>query len=151
MITKNRNRDYISYCGLYCKDCPFFKGKIANPAKDLAEKLKDADFPRIAQGLSKVHKKFMVFKNYAQFQKVLSTISSLRCEKKCQDGGGESACIIKGCCKDKNIAGCWECGDFETCKRLAWIEPVNHGAYLKNIRKIRRQGIDCFLKGHKYW
>jgi len=49
------------------------------------------------------------------------------------------------------IEGCWLCDEFETCEKLQEL-IANHGdAHIKNLRKIKRKGIDGFLDGTKYW
>ena len=98
-----------------------------------------------------ISEEYKEFKTVSQFYEVLIKISKLRCERKCRDGGGTDACQIRDCCKDKNIQGCWKCQKFENCYKLHLIRPVNKDANLKNLRKIREEGIDSFLKGVKYW
>jgi len=49
------------------------------------------------------------------------------------------------------IDGCWECQEFETCAKLDFLKTGHGSAHLKNLRKIKKQGIERFLKGKKYW
>jgi hypothetical protein len=149
MNTKDKN--LIAYCGLYCGDCPIGKREIADLAKKLMEKLNETDFPRIAQGLPEVHKEYRAFDNYQKFDEVLALIGKINCGKPCKDGGGEESCQIRNCCQEKKIEGCWECEEFENCQKLMWIKPVNQDNHIKNLRIIKHQGIDTFLKGEKNW
>ena len=41
----------------------------------------------------------------------------------------------------KNIEGCWECNEFETCKKLDFLKPSHGDAHIENLRKIKKQGI----------
>jgi len=141
----------ISYCGLYCGDCFIRVGKIAELAKKLSNELKVPKFEKYAMGLSKVIKEFKPLSHYKEFYKALCSLDGLRCEKICRQGGGTTSCKIRECCTDKGIDGCWLCNKFEYCKKLAWLEPVNGDANLKNLRKIKKEGIQEFLKGKKYW
>jgi len=40
---------------------------------------------------------------------------------------------------------------FETCEKLDFL-VVNHGdALIKNLRKIKKQGMDKFIEGKRLW
>ncbi len=137
-----QNENLIAYCGLYCGDCLNYKGEIADLARDLRKKLREAKFARVAQGLSGFFKEF---KNYEQCYEVLGVMVRLRCKRACRGGGGPPVCKIRACCQKKNIQGCWECDEFETCEKLDFLKPIHEDAHIKNLRKIRKQGIDKFL------
>ena len=116
-----KDPNLIAYCGLYCGDCFFYKGEIADLARDLRKKLREARLNRTYEEFSKFAREF---KNYPQIRK---------------------------CAQNRGIEGCWECDEFETCQKLDFLRP-NHGeAHLKNLRKIRKGGIERFLEGKRYW
>lgn len=138
----------IACCGLYCGDCINYKGEVADLARDLRKKLREAKFERVAQGLSKFFKEF---NDYEQCYAVLGAMVRLRCKRACRGGGGPPACKIRNCCQKKNIQGCWECEEFETCGKLDFLRPVHEDAHIKNLRKIRKQGVESFLTGARYW
>ncbi len=142
------NRDLIGYCGLYCGDCFNYKGEIADLARDLRKKLREAKFDVVSQGLSKYFKEF---KNYEQCYEVLGAMVRLRCKRACRVGGGNPSCKPRICCQKKNIIGCWECGEFETCAKLDFLKPIHGDANLKNLRKLKKQGADSFLEGTRYF
>lgn len=142
------NKDLVTYCGLYCGDCFNYKGEIADLARDLRKKLREAKFARVSQGLSEFFKEF---KDYEQCYEVLGAMVRLRCGRSCRNGGGPPFCRIRKCCQKKNIPGCWECEEFEACEKLDFLKPVHEDAHLKNLRKLKKQGIDRFLEGKKYW
>lgn len=75
----------------------------------------------------------------------------LRCNKGCRSGGGNPACKVRGCCVKKGIDGCWECGDFESCGKLEFLKPIHEDACLKNLKKIKKAGVDGFINGKRYW
>lgn len=141
-------KDLIAYCGLYCGECIKHKGEIADLARDLRKKLREAKFDRVSRGLSKYFKEF---NKYQECYEVLGAMVRLRCKKTCKDGGGPPFCKIRKCCQKKGYEGCWECEEFETCKKLEFLEPIHGDAHIKNLRKIKKQGIDKFLEGKKYW
>jgi hypothetical protein len=45
-----------------------------------------------------------------------------------------------------NYQGCWECDEFQTCQKFDFLKPIHKEAN-KNLRKIKRQGMDVFLEG----
>ncbi len=142
------SKDLIAYCGLYCGDCLNYKGEIADMARDLRKKLREAEFDRVSQGLSGFFKEF---KDYAQCYEVLGAMVRLRCRRACRGGGGPPVCKIRACCQKKNIQGCWECDEFKTCGKLDFLKLIHEDAHIKNLDKLKKQGIDKFLEGKRYW
>lgn len=47
--------------------------------------------------------------------------------------------------------GCWECDEFETCEKLDFLKANHVDAHIKNLRKIKKKGVNEFLKEKKYW
>jgi hypothetical protein len=142
------SKDLIAYCGLYCGDCPNHKGEIADLARDLRKKLREAKFERVAHGLSKFFKEFQ---HYDQCYQTLGGMVKLRCKRTCRAGGGPPSCKMRSCCQKKGINGCWECDDFETCDKLNFLVPVHGDAHVKNLRNLKKRGVDEFLTGKRYW
>jgi len=140
--------ELIAYCGLYCGDCPNHKGEIADLARDLRKKLREAKFDRTAQGLSKYFKEF---RNYEQCYQVLGGMVRLRCKRTCRSGGGPPACKVRSCCTKRGIEGCWECQEFETCQKLDFLKPIHADANVKNLRKLKKQGAAAFVAGTRHW
>ena len=138
----------LAYCGLYCGECIMYKGEIADMARDLRKKLRQNKFDKVAAGISTFFKDFA---DYPRCYKVLGAMVKLRCRKVCQDGGGNPFCKIRTCCNKKQIKGCWECDDFETCNKLDFLKAVHGDSTYKNMRKIRKSGMEAFLAGSKYW
>ncbi len=144
------NEKLIAYCGLYCNDCIGYRQKAANLARDLRKELRETRFEKTAESLAKIPF-FAKYKNYEQCYEVLGELVKMRCKKACKGDGGPPFCKIRKCCQKKGIEGCWECDEFETCKKLDFLKP-NHGdGHLKNLRNISKKGIKEFLKGKKYW
>jgi len=71
-------KDLIAYCGLYCGECINHKGEIADLARDLRKKLREAKFDRVSRGLSKYFKEF---NKYQECYEVLGAMVRLRCKK----------------------------------------------------------------------
>ncbi len=144
------DRDKITYCGIYCGECFIGQGKAADLARDLRKELRAFRFDKLAEAFSDVPY-FAAFKDYPQCYDVLGALVKLRCRKTCREGGGPPFCEIRKCCQKKGIEGCWQCEDFETCSKFDFLK-VHHGeANAKNLRKLKKAGVEGFLKGKKYW
>jgi hypothetical protein len=143
------DRDLIAYCGIYCGDCFIGQGKVADLARDLRKELRKYRVDKMAETFAETPF-FAVFKDYPQCYDVLGALVRLRCHKGCREGGGPPFCKIRKCCLKKGIEGCWECEEFESCRELDFLKA--HGdAPLKNLRKLKKAGVEGFLKGKKYW
>jgi hypothetical protein len=140
----------IAYCGLYCAECPNHTGVIADLARDLRKELRNYRFDLTAKVLSE----FPFFREYEKYDEcysVLGAMVKMRCGRTCREGGANPSCKIRICAKRKELTGCWDCPEFETCDKLDFLRG-NHGvAHLKNLRKIKRKGIEEFEKGEKFW
>ena len=140
----------VAYCGLYCADCPNHTGIIADLARDLRKELRKYRFDKTAEFLSTLSF-FKEFNKYSECYEVLGAMVKLRCNKTCRNRGGNPFCKIRKCCEKKGFDGCWECEDFENCNRLEFLEN-NHGiAHIKNLKIIKKKGLDEFISGKKYW
>lgn len=138
---------YVAYCGLCCRDCPFHKGDVADLARDLRKALRANKFDKVAAGLP-----FKEFKKYGDCYEVLGAMVKLRCPRGCRDGGGPPRCRIRDCCGKRALAGCWECDQYAACGKLRKQLAPGHGkAYLYNIRKIKKSGLDAFLAWPRKW
>jgi len=143
-------KDLIAYCGLYCGDCFGYKGKIADLARDLRKELRQTKFSRIAQTMSETPF-FAVYKDYPQCYEVLGAMVKFRCKRTCRGGGGPPVCKIRSCCQKKGIDGCWQCDEFETCQKLDFLKPSHVDAHIKNLKILKKAGVDSFLEGKRYW
>ena len=139
-------RELLGYCGEYCGDCFAHRGVIADLARDLREELRSARFADTAAMLSSVSR-FRVFGGYPQCYEVLGAMAGFRCKRACRDGGGNPRCAVRLCCRRKNLAGCWECGEFEGCRKLRGHEPDHGAATIRKLRAIRRRGVDSHTDG----
>ena len=140
----------IAYCGLYCGDCYRHKGRLADLARDLRKELRQEKFD-VTAGKMAENAFFRVFKNYPQCYEVLGEIVKLRCKRSCRGGGGLPVCRIRQCCQNKNIEGCWQCIEFQTCKKLDFLKPFHEDAHLKNLQLLEKAGIDSFNIDKRYW
>jgi len=143
-------KDLVAYCGLYCGDCYRYKGRLADMARDLRKELRMEKFD-VTAGKMAENAFFKAFKNYPQCYEVLGEIVKLRCKRSCRGGGGPPVCKIRVCCGEKNIEGCWKCDEFDTCKKLDFLKPYHEDAYIKNLKLLRKSGVENFINGKRYW
>ena len=137
------NTELVAYCGLYCGDCPFHRGKIADLARDLRKELRQSGFEKLAS-VARI-------KNYPECYQALGGMVRIRCKKACRDGGGNPFCKIRLCAREKGYAGCWECETTGSCKKLSFLAKYHDDAYLKNLGMIKKGGLDKFLTGKRAW
>ena len=147
---EKKDLEVITYCGLCCLDCPGYTGTIADLARDLRKELRSAQYEKIAAAIADAPFG-KPFANYDKCYELLGAMVKFRCKKGCRNGGGPPFCQIRKCCKEKEIAGCWECGDRDACKKLDFLKPVHGDAHLKNIQAIRKKGIAGFMAGKRNW
>ena len=143
------NEKLISYCGLYCGDC-VGQSNIPDLARDLRKELRAKKYDKFAAELSKMNFA-KVLKDYPKCYDVLGQMVKFRCKKGCRNGGGPPFCKIRKCCIKKDIKGCWECAEFEKCKKLDFLRGVHDDAHIKNLRKIKKSGTKAFVKGNRHW
>jgi hypothetical protein len=119
-----------AYCGLDCSQCFGYTKTISEAAKELrrtmrAEKIKQA-WPSIP-----------FLGDYDSFKKTLDALAGFRC-KGCREGGGPPWCKIRTCCLKLSYESCSQCDEFESCEKLAFLEPGHKDEHLKNLRKISK-------------
>jgi len=160
------NKNLIAYCGLYCGECPVYEGKIADLARELRKEFRKAKSKEIAQSIlnffkeedktgfaetEKGKKALKVFEDYPICYEVLGAFAKMRCKKICKDGGGPLSCKVRKCCVKKDIEGCWQCDEFETCEKFGLLKIAHGDGHIKNLRKLKKKGVDEFIQGKKYW
>ncbi|NYT08025.1 MAG: DUF3795 domain-containing protein, partial [Methanomicrobiales archaeon] len=107
----------IAYCGLCCLDCHSHAGKIPDLARDLRKELRRVHYEKFAEALS-AYPFGGPLKKYQDCYDLLGLMMKFRCTKGCRAGGGPPFCRIRECCREKDIAGCWECSNYPDCEKL---------------------------------
>ena len=142
--------DLVAYCGLYCGDCHGHTGKVADLARDLRKELRQSRYDKFAAFLS--HYPFaQAFTHYAECYEVLCQMVKFRCRVGCRGGGGSPFCKIRKCCQKRGLNGCWECVEFKACGELDFLSPVHGDAHLRNLRAIKKKGVEEFVQGKRHW
>ena len=146
---KKRNLESVSYCGLYCPDCPLFGGKISDLARDLRKELRRVKYDKFAKYISKFPSG-KDLKNFKQFYLILGDLMKFRCEQGCRLGGGAKDCAIKECNNTKNYNGCWQCSKYKVCKKLDALNSLHGVAHKKNLENIEKKGVSDFVDNREW-
>ena len=133
-----------------CADCHGHSGIIPDMARDLRKELREIKYDKFASFIS-TYPFGKDFESYNECYKVLGAMVKFRCRKGCRNGGGSPFCKIRICVEKKGFDGCWECDEYNVCKKLQFLEPVHGDAHIKNINKIKTIGKNDFLKGKTLW
>ena len=133
------------YCGIYCGACPGYKSAIADLAGGLRKELSAENIDSNAEKMAQVPA-FEVFKQYPAFCQALEMLANMRCPKICREGGGNPECPLRLCCKEKEITGCWQCADFETCDKLDFLKVFIGDEVVVNLVTLREEGIEAYIR-----
>jgi len=150
MSENKENTNLIAYCGLFCSDCPAYLGRISNIAMLLRKELRRTEYNKFAKLMSK-NSASADLKDFDTCYAVLGAMTMFRCEKGCRKGGGSSSCRIRLCCQEKKLEGCWQCDQFEKCKKLDAHNALHGNAHRENLRAIQKKGKEEFVKGVHLW
>lgn len=141
------SKNLVAYCGLYCGDCLGYTGEVADLSRDLRKVLRKYKFDKVAETIP-----FKEFKHYNECYEVLGAMVKIRCKRACRGGGGPPFCKIRKCCQKNCYEGCWECDKLEDCDKLKFLEPIHKDAHIKNLKNIKRIGIEKWIAtGKHYW
>jgi hypothetical protein len=144
------SKDLVAYCGLYCGDCHGYTGRVADLARDLRKELRQTRYDLFAKEMaSSPYGKS--YKHYDKCYEVLGQMVKFRCKRGCRKGGGNPSCKTRRCVQKKELDGCWECSEFETCIKLDSLKPVHGDAHKKNLRRLKKGSKNEFIVGKHDW
>ena len=142
------DKNLLGYCGLYCGDCPEYTGIVADKARELREVLKQTRFDVFARLEPVPDPKF---KHYSECFDCLGAMMETRCPQVCRDIEDIDKCDIRKCAIERGYDGCWECDEFENCKKLTRLTAVHDDAHLNNLRIIAKEGIQALVENTRRW
>jgi len=135
MSDYKKESELIAYCGIYCRLCDYFTGKIRNSARNLLSVVSThSELKRFADTA-----KAFDFENFVKGLNWLSEESS-PCVGGCRGGWGWGDCPLRKCCVEKGVRFCYECVDFpcETLKRFP--KRVEH------LSQLKQEGLESWIK-----
>ena len=135
MNYEEEKRNYLSFCGAYCKTCYWFTGEIKKRAKGLLEIAEEQN------GFSRLFKDKVDSENFLKGLKIISedtTCSGCKLEKR-------EKCEIMRCALKKGVENCGECKEFpcEILKKNPWIIKFHT---IENLEEIKRIGFEKWVK-----
>jgi len=141
MAMKNGESELTAYCGLYCGDCIRYRCRAADLSESLLDEIeKNHWLQYTAVKKSDVE----AFDQFEALPKLLKALAELKCNTPCRAGGDGCGqpCAISACVKGKDLDGCWQCPDFETCDKLEFLVPLHGDSVRNNLRAIQQHGLE---------
>lgn len=120
----------IAYCGLDCSRCFGYTKTISESAKGLRRAMRE-------EKIKQVWPSIPFLGDYDSFKKTLDALAGFRC-KGCREGGGNPWCKIRACCRNLGYESCAQCHEFESCEKLAFLQPGHKDEHLKNLRRMSK-------------
>jgi hypothetical protein len=130
-----KESDLVAYCGIYCRLCDYFSGRIRASARDLLEVAKKHSELRLFADASEDF-------DYENFMKGLEWFSRevSPCVGGCKGGGGWGDCPIRKCCMKKELKACYECDSFP-CETLK-----EYPKRIEELNDIKKMGLEDWIK-----
>lgn len=129
-----KESELVAYCGIYCRLCDYFTGRIRNAARDLLDiARKHAELKLFAE----TSKAF----DYEDFVKSLEWLSkeTSPCVGGCKGGGGWEDCPFRKCCVEKGLRFCCECSEFP-CEVLE-----KNPKRIEELNEIKKMGLESWI------
>ena len=121
--------DKIAYCGIDCSKCVKFKDVSAEKAKEIIKAIEESGLDEWQEHAPR-DEEF----SYEDFKKGLKWFEKyMRCPG-CKAGGGMPDCLIKSCCKEKNVDNRSKCSEMPCDKISKFKEEIGIDV-VKNFEK----------------
>lgn len=128
------SKDYLCYCGLYCKMCSIING-LPQAAQKLHEIMQEDGWEGYGS---------FIYPEFKDFWAVLSQVKDLdKSSELCQGGCGNPDCEIRKCAKSKGLEVCAFCEDFPCAALTAFTNA--YPFILTNNERIREIGLEAWL------
>lgn len=130
-----KESELVAYCGIYCRLCDYYTGRIRDSAKDLREVVKRHSELKLFADTAKAF-------DFENFVKGLEWVSSefSPCVGGCKGGGGWRASPLRKCCIERGVEFCYECSGFpcETLKKF----PKR----VDELNEIKKMELESWIK-----
>jgi len=130
-----KETELVAYCGIYCRLCDYYTGRIRGSARNLLEIVKTHDELKLFAETAKTFD----FENFVKGLEWLSNEFS-PCIDGCRGGGGWGDCPIRKCCIERGVRFCYECGDFP-CETLK-----NFPKKVERLDEIKKIGMKNWIE-----
>jgi hypothetical protein len=120
-------KDQIGFCGIWCGSCLGGNGAIT----ELARKFEELEPAKIEKWVPKDF-------DFKEFLKGLSSIQKMSLCPGCRKGGGDSACKIRICALNMQMADCGQCAKLASCENFAELEK-SHPKIREDLVEMRKE------------
>lgn len=130
-----KESELVAYCGIYCRLCDYYTGRIRDSVGNLLEVVKSHAELKLFADTAKAFD----FENFVKGLEWLYNETS-PCVGGCRGGGGWKGCPLRKCCVERDVKLCYECNDFpcETLKKF----PKR----VKELNGIKNMGLESWIK-----
>jgi hypothetical protein len=135
MSSYEKEGENVAYCGIYCRLCDYYTGRIRDSARDLVDVVeKHGELKLFAEASKTV--------DYGNLVKGLEWLSTefSPCVGGCKGGGGWGDCPIRKCCLEKNVGFCYQCASFP-CETLK-----NFPKKVEELEQIKKTGVKNWVE-----
>lgn len=135
MSDYEKESELVAYCGIYCRLCDYYTGRIRDSARNLLEIVKSHGELKLFADTAKAF-------DFENFVKGLEWISDeiSPCVGGCRGGGGWGDCPLRKCCIEKGVKFCYECNDF-SCETLK-----NFPKRVDELDEIKKIALESWIK-----
>lgn len=135
MSDYEKESELVAYCGIYCRLCDYYTGRIRDSARNLLEIVKSHGELKLFADTAKAF-------DFENFVKGLEWISDeiSPCVGGCRGGGGWGDCPLRKCCIEKGVKFCYECNNF-SCETLK-----NFPKRVDELDEIKKIGLESWIK-----
>ena len=127
-------KDYLCYCGLYCRRCPIV-GVVPPQARALFETMNRIGYAQWGE---------QAIDGFGRFWEILQQLAKQdeTCPL-CIGGCGNPGCEIRPCAQERGVEVCGLCDDYPCDKVNAFAEQ--YPELIDNNNRIREIGLDAWL------
>ena len=130
-ISYEFEKNLVGFCGLYCRECIYYKNIFQIKAKDFFDEIKNHDEIRLVW--ESLNAPFDIDQFVAGLQWLAASSGCLGCRA----GGGWPECPIRKCAHRNEVQGCFQCNDYP-CTTISGKE----GHYQRKlIERIKNTGL----------
>ena len=135
MSNYEKESELVAYCGIYCRECDYFTGRIRDSARDFLEVTKKHGELKLLADTAEAFD----FENFVRGLEWLSK-EMTPCVGACRGGGGWGDCPFRKCCTEKQLRFCYECNKYPCDVFQEYPKRV------EELNEIRKMGLEDWIK-----
>ena len=128
----------IGFCGIWCGSCAAGNGSVVELTRRYEEVVKKNRLEKWAP------KDF----DFNEFMKGLASLQKVSLCSGCLKGGGNLACTIRLCAREKKVSNCSQCDLLMACRNFEILEK-SHPNIRKELQNMKSTGQKELIKEWK--